>query len=153
MVYPVKYTGLLAPGMPSPDAVRRAEAFLLTLPQLDIQTQHIVHGRVSVRTIFIPAGGHITGAQTNLANVCIVSGDITVTTDEGPQRLTGFHILPANPGAKRYGVAHADTWWTTVHHTDLTDITAIEDEMTDESALLQTRREGITYAEPEKVEG
>ena len=140
-------------GMPDADVVRKAEAYLLTLPQVDLGTQHLVHGGVSVRTIFIPAGGHVTGAQTNLANVCIVHGDITVTTDGGPQRLTGFHVLPANPGSKRYGVAHAGTWWTTVHHTELTDIAAIENEMTDEAAMLQTRRAGIEYQAPVALEG
>jgi len=127
-------------GMPDPATVRAAEAHLLTLPQIDLKTQHVVHGKVSVRTILVPAGGHVTGAQTNIDNVCIVHGDITVTTDAGPQRLTGFHVIPAAAGSKRYGVAHQDTWWTTVHHTELTDIHAIEDEMTSESAMLQTRR-------------
>lgn len=138
---------------PSPETVRQAESYLLTLPQIDLGTTHIVHGEVSVRTIFIPAGGHVTGALTNLANVCLIHGDITVTTDNGPHRFTGFHILPAQPGAKRYGVAHADTYWTTVHHTKQTDIAAIEDEMTSESALLQTRRDGIEYAKPIELEG
>jgi hypothetical protein len=86
-------------------------------------------------------GRHVlTGCQTNLDNVCIVLGDITVTTDDGPARLTGFHMLPANRGTKRVGHAHADTWWVTVHHTTLTDQRDIEDEMTDESAELNSRR-------------
>jgi hypothetical protein len=140
-------------GAPDPEVVRQAEAYILTLPQIDLGTTHIVHGDVSVRTIFIPAGGHVTGALTNIANVCLIHGDITVTTDNGPQRFTGFHVLPAQPGAKRYGVAHADTYWTTVHHTKLTDIADIEDEMTNESALLQTRRDGIEYAKPIELEG
>lgn len=136
--------------MPSPEAVRQAEAYLATLPQVDLQTQHIVHGKVSARWILIPAGCHLTGAQTNLDNVCVCVGDITVTTDEGPKRLTGFHVLPAKAGAKRYGVAHADTYWLTVHHTEHTDIRAVEDEMTDEAHLLQTRR-GIEFNHQEVI--
>lgn len=146
-------TDVALAGMPDVDVVRRAEAFLLTQPQVDLATQHLVHGGVSVRTILVPAGCHVTGALTNIANVCIVNGDITVTTDAGPQRLTGFHVLPANAGAKRYGVAHADTWWTTVHHTELTDIAAIEDEMTNEAGMLQTRRAGIEYRPTVALEG
>lgn len=138
--------------MPSPDKVRQAEAYLLTLPQVDLQTKHIVHGKVSARWILIPADGHLTGAQTNLDNVCVCVGDITVTTDEGPKRFTGFHVIPAKAGSKRYGVAHTDTWWLTVHHTDLTDITAIEDEMTNEAHMLQTRRDVITFANPMTLE-
>lgn len=127
-------------GMPSVEAVRELEGFLLDLPQVDLGTQHVVHAGVSVRSIFIPAGTVLTGALTNLDNVCIVIGDITVTTDDGPRHLTGFNILPALAGSKRAGVAHGDTWWVTVHRTDLTSLAEVEDEMTSESYGLQSRR-------------
>lgn len=136
----------LMASMPSVESVRAMEAHLLTLPQVDLRTGHVIHGGMCARTIFIPAGTVLTGALTNIANLCILSGDITVTTDEGPKRLTGFHVIPANAGFKRAGVAHADTYWTTVWPTALTDICAIEDEMTNESSSLQTRREGIEFA-------
>lgn len=125
---------------PAPlDAVCQLEAALLQLPQADIGTWHLVHGGLSARTILIPAGTALTGALTNIDNVCIVSGDITVTTDEGAKRLTGFHVVPALAGSKRVGFAHADTWWTTMHCTDLTNVADIEDEMTSEAASLGTR--------------
>lgn len=132
---------VLSNTMPSVESVRQLENQLLQLPQVDLQTQHLVHAGVSARTVLIPAGTVLTGALTNLDNICVVCGDITVTTDEGPQRLTGFHVLPAKAGAKRAGVAHSDTWWTTLHHTDLTSVADIEDEMTGESHLLQTRQQ------------
>lgn len=127
-------------GIPAPEKVRALEAMLLTLPQIDLHTRTVTHGQVSARAIFIPAGTVLTGAETNLDNVCIVLGDIEVTTDAGPRRITGFDMLPANRGAKRVGHTFADTWWITVHHTTLTDPQAIEDEMTAESADLQSRR-------------
>jgi hypothetical protein len=128
------------------DPVAKLESYLLQMPQVGLQTSHVVHGRMYARTIFIPAGTALTGTLTNCDNICVLQGDITVTTDEGMRRLTGFHVLPAKAGYKRAGVAHADTWWTTVFQTDKIEITEIEDEMTNESHLLQTRREGIEYA-------
>lgn len=127
-------------GMPSVDQVRALEEFILTLPQTQVVVRTLTHGKVSARAMLIPADTVLTGAETNLDNLCIVLGDITVTTDEGPRRITGFDMLPANRGAKRVGHAHADTWWITVHHTLLTDVRDIEDEMTDESAMLARRR-------------
>lgn len=127
-------------GMPSPDVVRQLESLLGALPQLSLDVKHVVHGGVSARSLFIPAGSILTGAQTNIENLCIVIGDVTATTDAGPQRLTGFNIIPANAGAKRVVVANSDTWWVTVHRTDLTDVSAIEEEMTDEADQLGTRR-------------
>lgn len=128
------------------DPMAKLEAFLGQLPQIDLQTSHVVHGRMCARTIFIPAGTALTGVLTNCDNICVLYGDITVTTDEGMRRLIGFNVLPANKGYKRAGLAHADTWWTTLIHTDKTEIHEIEDQMTDDSHLLQTRRAGIEYA-------
>lgn len=143
----------LLSGMPSPASVAALEERMLELPQVDLQTGHLVHGGMYARTILIPAGTLLTGALTNQDNVCVVHGDITVTTDEGVQRLTGFHVLPARSGAKRAGLAHADTWWTTLWTTNLTDITAIEDVLTDEADQLQTRRQAVGHDARPALEG
>jgi hypothetical protein len=140
-------------GMPSSDSVRELERHLLQLPQIDLGTQMLVHGGVCTRAILIPAGCCLTGALTNLPNTCIVLGDITVTTEHGVRRITGFEVLPAAPGAKRAGIAHADTWWVTCHHTDLTDVAEIEDEMTPEPEMLQTRRQALGNNAPPALEG
>jgi len=132
-------------GMPDPEKVRAIERVALTLPQVDIGTQHLIHGKVSTRWGLIPKGCLLTGALTKIANTCIVWGDITVTTDEGTKRLQGFNVIPAEPGAKRAGIAHEDTWWATVHYTETLDQKACEDEMTDEAEMLLTRRDGIEY--------
>lgn len=126
-------------GMPSPERVRELEAEMLKQPQMLLDTSMIAHGRMAARTIFIPAGTLLTGVEINHPNICVVSGDITVTTDKGPQRLTGFHVLPASAGFKRAGMAHADTWWTCLWHTDLTDPVEIENDMSPEAEKLQTR--------------
>ena len=138
---------LIFSGMPSIEAVRDLEQCLLDHPQVDLGVSHVIHGGMCARTGMIPAGTVLTGALTNMDNICVMYGDITVTTDEGAQRLTGFNVLPAKAGAKRAGVTHSDTWWTTILQTDLTDIVSIEDAMTDESVLLLTRRPGIQFEE------
>lgn len=143
----------VAPAANSSEAVRKLESMLLQLPQVDLKTSTLLHGGMAARTILIPAGVALTGAMTNKANLCIVVGDITVTTDDGPLRLTGFHVLPAGPGFKRAGIAHADTLWTTVWPTEAERVEDAEDEMTDESAALQTRREGIEYDRRHELAG
>ena len=127
------------------DAVRKLERQMAELPQVDLGTTHVVHAGLYARTIVIPAGTVLTGALTNCENLCVISGDISVSTDEGLQRLTGYHVLPARAGFKRAGWAHADTHWTTVVATELTDIEAIERMATDEADLLQTRRTGLEF--------
>jgi len=124
----------------STDKVRALEAAILGMPQVNFETQMLAHGGLGARTIFIPAGTVLTGAMTNIENVCVVCGDITVTTDHGEKRVTGFHVLTAKAGFKRAGLSHADTWWTTIWRTELTDPGEMEEEMTCEADMLQTRR-------------
>ncbi len=135
----------LASLMASPEAVRELERHMLAMPQVDLSTHHLVHGQMYARTIVIPAGTLLTGALTNCDNICVVVGDITVTTDDGTVRLTGHHVIPARAGFKRAGLAHVDTYWTTLMHTDQVEVAAIERQMTDESEMLQTNRSGIEY--------
>lgn len=134
------------------EQVRRLEVELLAMPQIDLQTQMLLHGGICARTILIPAGVALTGAETKKANVCIVIGDITVTTDEGTKRLTGFHVIPANAGLKRAGFAHVDTFWVTVWPTAAARAEDAEDEMTDESGRLQTRRMALASPELQTIE-
>lgn len=134
------------------DSVAALEQIALQHPQIDLSTSMQCFGGMAARTILIPAGTLLTGALTNIDNLCIVSGDITVTTDDGPVRITGCHVLPAKAGNKRAGLAHTDTWWTTVWPTELSDIAEIEDEMTNESSMLQTRRAGVEYITPACLE-
>jgi hypothetical protein len=143
----------LITGMPDPARVRELEALLYQAPQVDLQTAHLFAGGMYARTILIPAGTMLTGALTELDNVCVVCGDITVTTDEGAKRLTGYHVLGAAKGSKRAGLAHADTWWTTLIRTDATTVEDAENEMTAEAGNLQTRRAGIDYLRADALEG
>ncbi len=125
-------------------AIRKVERHLLELPQCHMATTHVVHGGMYARTIFIPAGTMLTGAEMLKDNICVVCGDITVTTHDGAKRLTGFHVIPANSGLKRAGLAHADTWWTSIWKTDRTEVKDIEDEATNEANMLGTRRNELT---------
>lgn len=125
------------------DSLLALEEQILALPQVDLRTEHSLAGGIYARTIFIPAGTVLTGATHKKDHINIVFGDITVTTDGEPVRLTGHHVLPTKAGNKRAGVAHADTVWTTLVRTDLSDIEAIEDELVIESSRLQTRQTAL----------
>jgi hypothetical protein len=131
------------PKITSNEQIRALEQSIYSLPQVDLNTENLIHGRMCARTIFVPKGTVLTGAQTNVDNICIVFGDITVTTSNGNKRLTGFHVLPADAGFKRAGIAHEDTCWTTIHHTELSTLSDIEKEMTDEHATLQSKAEPL----------
>ena len=121
---------------------------MLKAPQHTFPTNNLIHAGMLARTIFIQAGADLIGAvhRTDHINICI--GDITVSTDAGMQRLTGYNVLPTRAGMKRIGRAHADTMWTTICRTDLTDLTAIEDSLVEDSHLLQTRQQELPAPAP-----
>jgi hypothetical protein len=127
------------------ELVSRFEDVAISMPQVHIETTHLLHGGMYARTIRIPANTMLTGTLTSCDNICIVDGDITVTTDAGPQRLTGFNVLPATKGARRAGITHSETNWTTIIPTNATTVEQAEADLTSEPQRLQTNRTGITY--------
>lgn len=138
----------LLPEAPARAKVERLEAVLLQAEAegagVELQTWHHFAEGLVARTILIPAGTVLTGASHKAEHLNVCHGDIEVTTDEGVRRLTGYHVLPALAGAKRAGLAYADTYWTTVHLNpgNERDIAALEDALVDDSHKLQRRRMG-----------
>lgn len=109
---------------------------------VQLQTAHTHAPGLVARTIFIPAGTVLTGARHRQGHINVVWGDISVATDEGVQRLVGYHVLAGKPGVERAGLAHRDTWWTSIHlnPTDTTDVDEIEDMAVEDADQLQRRR-------------
>ncbi|WP_439684866.1 Phage protein [Cupriavidus oxalaticus] len=112
--------------------VERMESALERLPQVDCPVWHHFAPGLYARKMLIRKGTVLTGAVHKTEHLCIISGDIEVTTDDGVKRITDAHaILRSKPGAKRAGYAHADTYWTTVHATEETDLDKLVEELTE----------------------
>lgn len=112
--------------------VNRLESEISRLPQASCPVWHHFAPGLYARQMFIPAGTVLTGAVHKTEHLCIVSGDIDVTTDDGVRRITAQQlVIKSAPGAKRAGFTHADTFWTTVHATDETDLDKLVIELTE----------------------
>lgn len=99
------------------ERIEELEEFMLSENQLNIPVLHRFLGDMYAREIIIPKGTLLTGRIHKFDHFDImVSGDITVSTDEGgPKRMKGFHFLDGKAGKKRAGYAHEDTRWITFH--------------------------------------
>lgn len=108
----------------------------------DIGTAHHFAGDVYGRSVVIPEGTYLVGLPHKEDHLNICMGDIVVWTEQGKQRLTGPHILPAKAGVMRVGFALEDTTWLSVHvnRTGGQDTRAIEDALVEHSDRLMTRR-------------
>src|SRR5439155_23430245 len=81
--------------------VRELSERLLALPQVAIETRHVLHAGLYARTICVPAEVVLTGALIKIATLLVIDGDTLVYIGEDePLRLTGHHVLPASAGRK-----------------------------------------------------
>jgi len=137
----------VAENSPSREQVFALERQMRELPPVEMPvTDHFSHG-VYGRELFIPAGSVLTGhihKHTNL-NV-LLSGEMSVSTEDGMQRVTSGHVVVSPPGTKRVAYAHTDCRWLTVHGTHQTDIEQIEREF-----IVHTEQEYLAFRETQQL--
>ncbi len=119
--------------------VRRLEAAVRELPQAQIDTYHVIHAGLYARTIRIPAGVVLTGAEITRATLLIFSGHAVVTMGDSVRELDGYHVLPAEAGRKQAFLALADTDLTMLFATDARDTATAEGQFTTEPERLMSR--------------
>ena len=122
------------------DNVRAVQTEDAALPQVALETQHLLHAGLYLRTIRMPAGVRITGALVRIATAVIVQGDCWVWLGDRSRHLTGYNVLPASAGRKQAFWSVEETFITMVFATMATTVEEAENEFTSEAHLLQTRR-------------
>lgn len=112
------------------------EKALRTLPgtktgdQDNCPLKHSFADGVYVREIFIPKGMLIVGKIHKHSHPnFLMSGEVSVVTEEGYKRLKGPCAMISKAGTKRVVYTHEDTTWITVHVTNETDLEKIEEEV------------------------
>lgn len=140
--------------------IEALEAEWKKLPQVDIPVIHRYSGGIYAREIIIPADTFITGRVYKDDHFDVmVYGDVTVTSDDGRKRLTGFNISNGNQGKKRAGYTHAETKWITFCSSEEMDEDDYLDHLTvekfselsegvgliDESEIVKTFRAQVSY--------
>lgn len=120
--------------------VRQLEAITQQLPQVDIATDHVLHGGMYARTICIPAGVVLTGAFIKIPTLLIFNGDATVNAGDDAMTLSGYHVIPASKHRRQAFLAHEDTYLTMLFPTSAITVEEAEDEFTNEAHLLFSRK-------------
>lgn len=110
--------------------------------QLDLWTQHVLHGGVYCRTVLLPAGTQMVGVLVKIPTTVIVSGDAFVRLEEGWRHLLGYHVLPAAAVRKQHFYANEDTHISMFFPSQAGTVEKAEEEFTDEAHLLLSRRLG-----------
>lgn len=110
------------------DKVERLEAALIAREQVDIPLTHRFAPGVYLREVFMPAGTIVIGHAHNTEHFNIViKGRATVMMDGVVQEIEGPQVLVSKPGVRKCLYIHEDMVWQTVHPTDQTDLSILED--------------------------
>lgn len=116
-----------------------AEEEVLSRPQADILTEHVLHAGMYARTMTLPPNGVMVGALIKIPTMVIVSGSCYVYTEEGPLHLEGYHVIPASANRKQVFMAQEETSITMFFPTQAETVEQAEQEFTDDYARLVSR--------------
>lgn len=114
------------------ERVLTLQAATAGLPQVSLCTRHYFANGMCARECFIPAGTLFVGKQHKQEHLfMMLKGKAHVTTDTGVILMEAPCVVVSQPGTKRAGYCHEDTIFLAVHRTDLKDIDAIREEVTE----------------------
>jgi len=115
------------------------------LPSVELETVHHFAPGVYARELRIDAGILLTGKIHRTRHLNIVSkGRIAVWSEAtGPMIVEAPAAFVSDPGTRRVGFAYEDTVWTTIHPTDETDLTRLEELLIEPRESVQVTGAGV----------
>jgi hypothetical protein len=120
----------------------RLQEELLKVSDVEVVTDHVIHGGIYTRTIRLAPEIVLVGALIKIPTTLIVSGRTAVFTGAEWIELEGVHIIPARAGRKQTFVTRADTTIIMSFRTDAKTVAEAETEFTDEAEQLVSQRAG-----------
>lgn len=121
--------------------VRELQTAVDAMPQISIETDHVIHGGMYARTITIEPGTILAGALIKVPTTLIVNGSCRVFLGNESVDLHGYHVLAASAGRKQAFVAFEKTQLTMIFATEANSVDAAEDQFTEEAGQLMSRRD------------
>lgn len=143
VIAPSPVTAVLVP--PSPAMLKALDgihARILSLPQVEIATEHLLHGGMYARTIRLVPGTKMVGSLINRATILILRGDCSVLIGDKRVDFTGYSIIPGCAGRKQFFVTRGPVEMTMIFPTSARTIEEAEDEVFAEADQLMSRKDG-----------
>lgn len=100
------------------------------LPQIELPVFHHFAPHVYMRQMDAPAGTlMVTKMHKTEHFLIILKGSATIQTADGISQFFAPQIVKTMPGTKRVIYFHEDSAWLTVHPTESTNLSEIEDQV------------------------
>ena len=113
---------------------------LLAAEQIDLATEHILHGGMYSRTIRLQPGVIITGALIKIPTMLIFKGHADVLLGDEWVEMNGSCVICGSAGRKQVFVTRSETELTMIFPTKAKTVEEAEAEFTDEAGRLMSRR-------------
>lgn len=126
---------------------KRLEDEMLNLPQLELETQHIIHAGMYSRTVMLPANTLMTGALIKVPTIIIVDGHCLVYIGNDTIELLGHNVIAGSANRKQAFLSYTNTNITMIFPTKAKTVEEAEMEFTDEYEALMSRK----TSEPGKI--
>lgn len=130
--------------LPTQAQIYELERKLSAVPQADFSLINRFADGLYARQVTMVRGCFLT-SKIHLKEhfAFILTGDISVWTDEDYQRIKAPCVLTTKPGTKRVLLAHEETVWITVHATTARTVEEAERELVsnDPSMINEARRQ------------
>lgn len=111
------------------------QAAMSDMPQYEPPTKHTFHGGMYCREVWRKAGVTIVGKVHKKEHFyLVVSGTVSITTDDGVKSITGPYLINSMPGTKRAVYAETDALCMTFHVVDAQTVKEAEQELVEEDA-------------------
>lgn len=108
--------GSVVPRKPTMAQILALQELVGSVDQVELEPEHYFAEGMYGRELFIPAGVVVVGKLHRHEHlVQLLSGDATVYTDKGMERICGPKTWVSPPGVKRAVLAHTDCTFFTVH--------------------------------------
>ena len=107
---------------------------------LRVEMEHSLHAGMYARTCRLAAYQVITSVLIKIPTLLIVNGDCIVLAGDEWKELRGYNVLNAPAGRKQIYVTRGETEITMIFPSNAKTVEEAEDEFSDESANLLSRR-------------
>ena len=143
LAIPLPVTAALVPPSPAMlDKLEQAQKILLSCPQVEVVTEHLIHGGMYARTIRRGPGVVAIGSAILRSTVLIINGDCSVISGDQQVNLTGYNVLPGFAGRKQLSLTHGPVEMTMIFPTSATTVEEAENEIFAEADQLMSRKDG-----------
>lgn len=109
------------------------------------QTEEFIHAKMYYRSTKVPEGTLVIGCEHKKDSIAILlSGSIKQIDGDSEYTITAPFVIKTTKGSNRKAYAITDVEYTTITHTDSTELETIEDEMYNQISINKFVRDDFS---------